>query len=144
MDTFIVGRHNGKIHSTLIPKVWLSGCDYKFWRFLCWVLLDLYVHQRRQSSKPRTMPFSVSQQDRTTLSLFMTSGSICGLGPDLVGIHSISLAARCRLQHATTLRRGQEKVTEARGHNCTPLFCFYSLGNKSSFSFHVLSHGECI
>ena len=50
-------------------------------------------------------------------------GSICALGPDLIGIHSISLAARYR--HAacsSTLRRGLEKVNEARGHNCTPLF----------------------
>ena len=49
-------------------------------------------------------------------------GSICGLGPDLIGIHSISLAARYRVAAcSSTLRRGLEKVNEARGHNCTPL-----------------------
>ena len=50
-------------------------------------------------------------------------GSVCGLGPDLVGIHSISLAARYRVAAcSSTLRRGLEKVSTARGHNCTPLF----------------------
>ena len=50
-------------------------------------------------------------------------GSVCGLGPDLVGIHSISLAARCWVAAcSSTLRRGLEKVSAARGHNCTPLF----------------------
>ena len=49
-------------------------------------------------------------------------GSVCGLGPDLVGIHSISLAAHYRVAAcSSTLRRGLEKVSEARGHNCTPL-----------------------
>ena len=50
-------------------------------------------------------------------------GSVCGLGPDLVGIHSISLAARCRVAACpSTLHRGREKVSAVRGHNCTPLF----------------------
>ena len=50
-------------------------------------------------------------------------GSICGLGPDLVGIHSISLAARCWVAAgSSTLHRGLEKINAARGHNCTPLF----------------------
>ena len=50
-------------------------------------------------------------------------GSVCGLGPDFVGIHPISLAARCRVAAcSSTLPRGLEKVSTARGHNCTPLF----------------------
>ena len=71
------------------------------------------------------MPFSVPQQVRTTLYLltFLRVGSVCGLGPDLVGIHSISLAARCRVAAcSTTLSQGLEKINLARGHNCTPLF----------------------
>ena len=54
-------------------------------------------------------------------------GSICGLGPDLVGIHSISLAARYRVAAcSSTLRRGLEKVNEARGHKCALLFALSS------------------
>ena len=50
-------------------------------------------------------------------------GSVCGLGPDLVGIHSLSLAARYRVAAcSTTLHRGLEKISTAREHNCTPLF----------------------
>ena len=42
--------------------------DIKIYAISVLSLLDLYVHQIRQPSRPRTMPFSVPQQDRTTLS----------------------------------------------------------------------------
>ena len=43
-------------------------------------------------------------------------GSVCGLGPDLVGIHSISLAARYRVAAcSTTLGQSLEKIQTARG-----------------------------
>ena len=64
-------------------------------------------------------------------------GSVCGLGPDLVGIlHSISLAARYRVAAcSSTLRRGLAKVSAARGHNCAPLFCSLSLLRKKNSLF---------
>ena len=41
----------------------------------------------------------------------------------MVGINSISLAARYRVAaSSSTLRRGLEKVSAARGHNCAPPF----------------------
>ena len=50
-------------------------------------------------------------------------GSVCGLGPDLVGIHSISLAARYRVAAcSTTLGQGLEKIQTARGLNSAPIF----------------------
>ena len=50
-------------------------------------------------------------------------GSVCGLGPDMVGIHSISLAARYRVAAcSTTLSQGLEKIQAARGHNSAPIF----------------------
>ena len=50
-------------------------------------------------------------------------GSVCGLGPGLVGIHFISLAARYRVATCSSTRtQGLEKVSAARGHKCTPLF----------------------
>ena len=50
-------------------------------------------------------------------------GSICGLGPDLVGIHSISLAARHRVAACSTaLSQCLEKINTARGHICTLIF----------------------
>ena len=62
-------------------------------------------------------------------------GSVCGLGLDLVGIHSISLAARYRVAAcSSTLRRGLEQVSTTRGHNCTPLFALsLTLGSMSFF-----------
>ena len=42
---------------------------------------------------------------------------------DLVGTHSISLAARYRVAAcSTTLNQGLQKIQTARGHNCAPLF----------------------
>ena len=71
----------------------------------------------------------------TVPSSLLQVGSICGLGPDLIGIHSISLAARYRVATcSSTLSRGLEKVNEARGHNCTPLFALsLPLGNVTFF-----------
>ena len=48
---------------------------------------------------------------------------ICGLGPDLVGIHSISLAARCRTAACSnTLNQGLEKIQASRGYDFAPIF----------------------
>ena len=69
-------------------------------------------------------------------------GSICGLGSDLIGIHSISLAARYRVVAcSSTLRRGLQKINEARGHNCTPLFALSPAWERDfpfpSMTFHT-------
>ena len=58
-------------------------------------------------------------------------GSICGLGLDLLGIHSISLAAGYRVAAcSTTLHQGLEKIQTARGHNCTPIFALSPIWKK--------------
>ena len=110
----------------LLPKAWLGDCvTSRFMRFLCYALLDLFVHQIWQPSRLRTTLFSVLQQARITLYQlrFLGVGSVCGLGLDLVGIHSLSLAARYRVVAcSTTHSRGLEKISTARRHNCTPLF----------------------
>ena len=63
------------------------------------------------------------------LSTLLGVGSVCGLGPDLVGIHSLSLAARYRVAAcSTTLSRGLGKLSTARGHNCIPPFALSQLG----------------
>ena len=49
--------------------------------------------------------------------------SVCGLGPDPVGVHSISLAARYRTAaRSSTLNQGLEKIQAARGCNFAPIF----------------------
>ena len=72
-------------------------------------------------------------------------GSICGLGPDLVGIHSISLAARHRVAAcSTTLCQGLEKINTARGHNCTPLFALSHLGQEFLVPSMTFQHSGCV
>ena len=73
-------------------------------------------------------------------------GSICGLGPDLVGIHSISMAARYRVAAcSSTLRTGLEKVSAAHGHNCAPLFAPSPAWEREFlFPSNGLQHSECI
>ena len=58
-------------------------------------------------------------------------GSVCGLFPDLVGIHSISLAARYRVAAcSTTLSQGLDQIQEARGHNCAPIIALPPVWEK--------------
>ena len=47
-------------------------------------------------------------------------GSVCGLGPDIVGVHSISLAARYRTA----------ACSNTRGHNFAPIFSFSPVWEK--------------
>ena len=61
-------------------------------------------------------------------------GSVCGLGPDLVGIRSLSIAARYRVAAcSTTLSRGLEKISTAKRHNCTPFFAMSLLFWEKEF-----------
>ena len=93
--------------------------------------------QTKPLSQPRTMAFSVPQHYRTTQ--LPLCGSICGRGPDLIGTHSISLAARYRVAAcSSTVRRGIEKFNEARGHNCTLLFAL-SPAWERDFLFHYMT-----
>ena len=65
------------------------------------------------------------------LSTLLGVGSVCGLGPDLVGIHSISLAARYRTAEcSSTLNQGLKKIQAARGHKSTPIFAFSPIWEK--------------
>ena len=56
---------------------------------------------------------------------------MCGLGPNLVGIHSVSLAARYRVAAcSTTLSQGLEKIQTARGHSSAPIFVLSPVWEK--------------
>ena len=62
-------------------------------------------------------------------------GSVCGFGLDLMGIHSLSLATRCRVAACSnTLFPGLAKISTARQHNCTSLFAFCPFGEKEFFA----------
>ena len=58
-------------------------------------------------------------------------GSVCGLGPGVVGIHSISLAARCRTAACSnTLNRGLEKIQAARAYDFTHVLALSPIWEK--------------
>ena len=70
-------------------------------------------------------------------------GSMCGLGPDLVGIHSISLAARFGAAAClTTLNQGIEKIQAARGYNFAPIFGLSPIWERIPCSLHGVQHRE--
>ena len=88
----------------------------------------------------RTMPFSAPQQDRTTLSpllYFRLALSLCGLGSDLVGIHSSSWAARFRVaKRAHPLSAEVWRMSVRNAGTIALLSLLYlPLGNMS-FPFH--------
>ena len=73
------------------------------------------------------------------LSHLLGVGSVCGPGSDLVGIHSISLAARYRVAAcSTTLSQDLEKIPAARGHNSAPIFALSLLTGRRNF-FHLVA-----
>ena len=94
------------------------------------------MYQIKQPSRPRTnaLQCTTAGPYNAKPSTLLGVGSVCGLGPDLVSIHSISLAARYRVAAcSTTLSQGLEKINTARGHNCTPLFDLSHLGKNFLF-----------
>ena len=98
--------------------------------------------QNHPQSREPCPPVYHSRTVQRYPSSLLQVGSICGLGPDVDGIHSISLAARYRFAAcSSTLRRGLEKVNEARGHNCTPLFALSPAWEQEflfpSMTFHT-------
>ena len=59
-------------------------------------------------------------------------GFMCGLGPDLVGIHSLSLAARYRTAACSnTLIQGPQKIQAVREYDFAPMFAISSDWEKN-------------
>ena len=97
-----------------LPKAWLS--DFASIGFVC------APDKATLKAENHALQCTTAGPYNASTSKLLEVGSVYGLGPDLVGIHSISLAARYRVAAcSSTLHRGLEKVSTARGHNCTPL-----------------------
>ena len=122
MVTFIVGLHPGKIVQRAL-KINASTkslveqlCDLK----ICAISVLSFIGSVCAPDKATIKAVNHALQCTTAgpynaiTSKLLEVGSVCGLGPDLVGIHSISLAARYRVAAcSSTLRRGLEKVSAA-------------------------------
>ena len=105
-------------HQCFYQEFCLVGrmCHFKIYAISVLVLLDLYVHQIRHTSMPRTMLFSVPQQDRTKL----FRQPFLGLTLSVVLVLTwwvftpSGLAARYRVAAcSTTLRQSLEKIQTA-------------------------------
>ena len=68
-------------------------------------------------------------------------GSMCGFGPDLIGIHSISLAARKRTAaNSNTLNKGLEKIQADRGYDLGPNFALNSGWEEEKLLISSMAH----
>ena len=108
-------------------------CDFKIYAISVLSLLDLYVHQIRQPSRPKTMPFSVQPQACTTLYRL----TFLELAPYVVLVLTwwvftpSALRLAIGLQHARPrLAEVLKKISAARGHNCTPIFVLSPVWEK--------------
>ena len=149
MDTFIVGSHPGK-NIQRVLKINASTkslderlCDFKIYAISVLSFIGSVCAPDKATLKAENhaLQCTTAGPYHVISSSLLQVGSICGLGPDLVGIHSISLAARYRVAaYSSTLRRGLEKVN-ARGHNCTPLFALSPAWEQEflfpSMTFHT-------
>ena len=153
MDTFIVGRRDEKIQSTrdenqcFYQKLVERLCDIKIYAIsvLNFIGSVRAPDKATIKAKNHALQCTTAGPYNAVNSKLLEVGSVCGLGPDLVGIHPTSLAARYRVAAcSSTLGRGLGKVSAARGHKCTPLFCYPSLGTRVSCSLHGLQHCERI
>ena len=71
------------------------------------------------------MPYNAPLQVHTML--FLTDlqrvGSTCDLGPDMLGIHTLSLAARCRTaSNSGTLANGLPKIQATREYDHATIY----------------------
>ena len=144
MDAIIVGRHTGKNHTTrfehqcVYQKAWLSDCVTS--RFTRFFFVLSFIGSACAPDKA-TIKAENHASQCTTAGLYnaipcslLGVGSICGLGPGLVGIHFMSFAARYRVAACwTTIGQGLEKISSTRGHNCTPLFALSPIWENALF-----------
>ena len=108
-------------------------CDFKIYAIsvLCFIGSVCAPDKATLKAENHALQCTTAGPYNAILSHLLGVGSICGLGPDLVGIHSISLAARYRVPAcSTTLTQGLEKIQAVRGHNCTPIFALSRVGKE--------------
>ena len=142
MDTFIVGQHPEKIIQRVLkinafPKSLVGRlCDFKIFAIsvLCFIRSVCAPDKATLKAENHALQCTTAGPYNAFPSTLLGVGSVCGLGPDLVGIHSLTLAARYRVAAcSTTLRRGLGKISTAREHNCTPLFALSPIWEKEFF-----------
>ena len=120
-------------------------CDFKNFAHSVLEKMDPCPHWTKQPSRMRPMPYNALQQERNNaiLTNLLRVGSVCGLGPDILGIHAlINLAARYRTAcHSGTPANGLAIIQAAREYDHASHFCFQlRMEGKHFESFHGPQH----
>ena len=105
MDTFIVGQHPEKIIQRVLkinasPKSLVERlCNFKIYAISVLCCIGSVCAPEKATLKAENHPLQCTTAGpyNAVPSTLLGVGSVCGLGPDLVGIHSLSLAARYRV-----------------------------------------------
>ena len=108
-----------------LPKVWSRDCDLKIYAVsvLSYIGSVCAPDQATFKAEALGLQCTIAGPYNAIPTGLLGVGSVCGLGPDLVGIHSISLAARYRTAACSnTLNQGLDKIQAARGYNFAPIF----------------------
>ena len=104
--------------------VTLNLCPFRFWGYIGSMSAP---DEATLKDEAYALQCTVGGPCNASPTNLLCVGSICGLGPDLVGIRSISLAARCRTAASSnTLSQGLEKMQASRGYDLAPIFALSS------------------
>ena len=116
MDTFSDERHSEKIHSArsedegLYQKLGLSDCPTsKSMRYLCLDYIGSFcaLDKATLKAEAHTVQCPTAKPHNAALSNLLGFGPVCGLGPDLIDIHSTPLRgplSNCRVfEHAHSM-----------------------------------------
>ena len=148
MVTFNVGLLTGNIFIQRVLKINASTkslferlCDFKIYAVSVLSFIGSVCAPDKATLKAEALALQCTTAEpyNATPTNLLGVGSVCGLGPDLVGMHSISLAARSGTAACSnTLNQGLEKLQAARGYNFASIFALSQLGERISCSFHGL------
>ena len=110
MATFTVGRHSEKIIQRVL-KINASSeslverlCDFKIYAVsvLSYLGSICAPDEAALKAEAHALQCTAARPYNAIPANLLGVGSVCGLGPDLVGLHSISLAARYRTAACST------------------------------------------
>ena len=114
---------------SVYQKAWLRDCDIKIWTLsvLGFVGSTSAPDDATLKAEAHALQCMTAGPYNAIPTSLLCVGSVCGLGPDLVGIRSVSLAARYGTAACSnTLSQGLEKIQAARGYDFAPIFAVSS------------------
>ena len=137
MATFTVGRHPEKITQRVL-KINASTkslverlCDVKIHAVSVLSYIGSMCAPDKATLKAEAHALQCAGPYNAIPTSLLGVGSVCGLGPDLVGIHCISVAARYRTAAcSSTLSEGFEKIQAARAYDFASVLALSPIWDK--------------